>query len=89
MSVFARRRLLAAGGALLAAAVVAVVLVLAVGGSGSKAKPPADAAARLVPLGALAYVHLSTDGSRGLNSSRRSSASAAASLSPSRAETVA
>jgi hypothetical protein len=55
VGIHARRRAIAA------AALVAVVVVAA--GRGGES-PPADRAAALVPDSALAYVHLSTDGSR-------------------------
>ena len=54
-----RRRLLAGGAALLVVAAVAAFLLL------RGPSPPADAAAELVPAGALAYVHVSTDPDRG------------------------
>lgn len=62
MSASARSRALAAAAAVV---VVGVALVLALGGGGQEgpAAPP-DEAARLVPAGALAYVHLATDARR-------------------------
>lgn len=62
MSARARRRALAAAAALLILAAAGLVLALRGGGGGPAA--PADEAARLVPAGALAYVHLSTDRAR-------------------------
>lgn len=61
MGIHARRRALAAG-----AVGVLVLLVAAwiAGGSPGDRSGPPDAAAKLVPAGALAYVHVSTDGSR-------------------------
>jgi len=52
-------------GAAVALAAVVVVVVLLVAGGGSSASPPPNAAARLVPAGTLAYVHVSTDRGRG------------------------
>lgn len=59
MGIHARRR--AAAAAALVAVVVALVVAL---GGGGGAAAPADHAAALVPDGALAYVHVSTDPSR-------------------------
>ncbi len=59
-----RRRLLAAAGVVLLVALV-VVLVVALRGGGGGDSPPADEAIQLVPVGALAYAHLSVDPARG------------------------
>jgi hypothetical protein len=57
-----RGRLVAAGVAVAVVIVLVVaVIALAGGGGGADAKPPASAAARLVPADALVFVHLSTD----------------------------
>lgn len=63
-----RRPLLAAGVALVAV-VVALVVVL---GGGKADQPPANEAAALVPAGALAYLHVSTDRKRsGVDAAQR------------------
>lgn len=62
-----RRRRLAALAAALVLVAVAVGVIVAV--SGGSATPPAQDATRLVPAGALVYVHLSTD--RGRDAVRR------------------
>jgi hypothetical protein len=60
-----RGRLVAAGVAVAVVVVLVVaVIALAGGGGDAGAKPPASAAARLVPADALVYVHLSTDADR-------------------------
>ncbi len=61
MSAVARRRAAAAG---VAAVLVVLAVVLIAGRGGDGPAPPAQDAARLVPAGALAYVHLSTDTGR-------------------------
>ncbi len=61
MGLHARRR--AALGGAVAVAALALALVLALRGGGAQ-QPPPDRAARLVPAGALAYLHLATDPGR-------------------------
>lgn len=58
-----RRRL--AAGAIVSVAAVVVVLLISGGGSGPRpGPPPAEGALRLIPAGALAEAHVSTDRSR-------------------------
>jgi hypothetical protein len=63
----ADRRIRAAIGGALALLGAVVAIVLAAGGGGPSAPPP-DEAAKLVPAGALVYVHVSTDTGRGATS---------------------
>ncbi|MES1194162.1 MAG: hypothetical protein ABUM26_07540 [Solirubrobacterales bacterium] len=58
-----RSRAVALAGAL-AVLVIALVLLLSGGDGATKGKPPASAAATLVPADALVYIHLSTDPDR-------------------------
>lgn len=62
MAIHERRRAIAA--VVVVMVVVVLVVALAAAGSGGASGPP-DAAARLVPADALAYVHVSTDPGRG------------------------
>jgi hypothetical protein len=69
VTAIARRRTLVAAGIALVAVVVALVVVL---GGGKADQPPANEAATLVPAGALAYLHVSTDRTRsGVDAARR------------------
>jgi hypothetical protein len=79
MRLTARGRHAAIAAAVLVAVLLAAVIALAGGGDEGTAKPPASAAAQLVPADALVYVHLSTDRDR----SQTRSASELASSFPS------